>query len=211
MKKWIIFIFCLFFLVGSVVHAATIQWIDLDATVPRDDIPDPVQFDTAWSATLPGWDIVEGSRAWSDWSLTGGSAANKTGYDTNTSKLWMVFGSAYKQFTTPSSSVVFLMHGDFNDGYGNFYVDDVLLDTHDMYDGGPSGRFQAMIVTGLTEQVHTLRVEKTFQKNPSSSGTDLAIIGGGVIAPSSAVPEPATMLLFGFGLLGIAGAGRKRG
>ncbi len=156
---------------------------------------------------MPDWDITEGSRAWDDWSVSG--VANRTSYDSNTSKLWLIFGSASTTLSTETDSVVFLMHGDFNDGYGNFYVDDHLIDTHDLYDDGSSGLFQAMIVTGLNLGIHTLKVEIAGQKNPLSTGYNLAIIGGGALAPST-VPVPAAIWMLGSGLLLLAGFKRKQ-
>lgn len=202
MKNFIIQIILSFLLWAPAASAFTFEWRPLDSTLAATGT-----FAEGWGNTMPDWDITEGSRAWDDWLVSG--AANKTSYDSNTSKLWLKFGSASTTLTTETDSVVFLMHGDFNDGLGNFYVDNQLIDTHDLYDGGSSGLFQAMIVTGLDLGIHTLKVEWSGQKNSLSTGYDLAIIGGGAIAPS-AVPVPAAIWMLGSGLLVLTGFNRKQ-
>ncbi|NOX35117.1 MAG: PEP-CTERM sorting domain-containing protein [Deltaproteobacteria bacterium] len=47
-------------------------------------------------------------------------------------------------------------------------------------------------------------------ENYSASGENNEVTGEALWAVKAAVPEPATMLLFGFGILGIAGLGRKK-
>ena len=97
----------------------SIEWLTLDPTLAATGT-----FEEGWSNALPGWEITDGSRAWDEWTLSPGGAANRTRYDTNTSKLWLIFGNVSDSYTASSDSVVFLMHGDANDGYGR-YVDDI--------------------------------------------------------------------------------------
>ena len=186
--------------------AFNLQWVEgIDTNLLQ--TTDPSFFAQEWSRTLPGWDIVEGKRAYNEWLVDG--AANKTGYDTNTSKLWLLFGNAYTDLTTATDAVVFLMHGDSNDGYANFYVDNQLVyQNYDLYDDGASGEYLALIVSDLTFGLHSLKVERAGIKNPSSSGYDVAIIGGGALNASS-VPIPGAVWLFGSGLVGLVGLRRK--
>jgi hypothetical protein len=108
-------------------------------------------------------------------------------------------GYAQTQFTTPSDSLFVQFESDGNDGLADFYIDNVLV--HRLNTN--FGSWFAIVFADLDFGIHTLRV------NAASSGypRDLAIDAMGSGAP---VPVPATLLLLGSGLVGLAGLRRKR-
>jgi len=109
--------------------------------------------------------------------------------------------------TLLTDRVGFMMTGDYNDGFGAFYVDALYIGTFDLYNLGN----KSLIVTGLDYGLHTLRVVQTGNKNPSASANHVAIYGGAGLEPehASAVPLPGAAWLLGSGLLGLVGLRRR--
>lgn len=167
-------------------HAFSIQW------VPESD-------DTL--TTVGGYDILEYQDAGPgglDWTISGGGS--HTGTWGPPSMIWLIDtpNTASATFGMESTAISFMMHGNGNDGYAQFLVDGVDVGTYDMYMLG----FQSLIVTGLSYGFHTIDVVQTGNKNPLSFGNHVHILGGAAL--DAPVPEPATILLLGFGLIGLA-------
>jgi len=100
------------------------------------------------------------------------------------------------------------MAGDHNDGFAQFFVDNIDVGTHDMYRTGN----RILVVTELDSIAHSLRIVQLGQHNPNSTKGDVAIFGGAAFdTPIAAVPELETyvMLLAGLSLLGFVARYRK--
>ena len=96
------------------------------------------------------------------------------------------------------------MAGDHNDGFAQFFVDNIDVGTYDMYRGGN----RILVVNGLDSSAHTLKIVQLGLHSPLSTKGDVAIFGGAAFNASvSPIPEPETyvMLLAGLALLGFAG------
>ncbi len=155
--------------------------------------------------SVGGYDILEYMNAGTggiDWTLTELGSTGGNG----TSQLWLTNAptSASVTFTVPSSAVSFMIHGDSNDGFAEFFVDYVLLGSFDLYNLG----HQSLVVSDLAYSVHTLSVVQTGERNPSSSGDDVAIYGGAAI--SASVPEPPVAALWLLGLFNLAWISRHK-
>lgn len=132
-----------------------------------------------------------------DWTV-GGTGS----YSGSATQLWLLTGTglnASTTFTVPSTGVSFMMDGDHNDGFADFFVDGSAVATNvDLYFLG----WQSLVVTGLSLAPHTLQVVLLNIANPASLATHVAIFGG------AAIPEPGTIALLGAGLAGL-GFGRR--
>jgi len=85
---------------------------------------------------------------------------------------------AWTQFSQPSTAVAFVMDGDDNDGFAEFLFNGQAVGVFDLYNLGE----QALIVSGLPNSIHTLKIKLIDQKNPSSRGFDAHIYGGLALA-----------------------------
>lgn len=108
-----------------------------------------------------------------------------------------------------SNSIGFVMAGDHNDGFAQFFVDGIDVGTYDMFQTGN----RILMVTGLDSLAHSLRVVQLGLHNPNSTKGDVAIFGGVAFDTlTAAIPEPETyaMLLAGLGLLSLVACQKKR-
>jgi hypothetical protein len=62
-----------------------------------------------------------------------------------------------------------MMTGDFNDGYADFLVDGINVGRFDLFNLGN----QSLIVSDLTEGIHTIAVSQVGQKNPNIDSSPL--------------------------------------
>ncbi|MBS0588586.1 MAG: PEP-CTERM sorting domain-containing protein [Proteobacteria bacterium] len=188
-------------LISSHASALSIKWIPLVTTEKNGN---PVNIEG--NAVLEYRNAGKGGI---DWTVTGDGPTGGKGVR----ELWLFDNSAAgipgtsqatTSFSVISNSVGFVMAGDHNDGFAQFFVDNIDVGTYDMYRGGN----RILVVNGLDSSVHTLKIVQLGLHSPLSTKGDVAIFGGAAFNASvSPIPEPETyvMLLAGLALLGFAG------
>ncbi|UJP05521.1 MAG: PEP-CTERM sorting domain-containing protein [Nitrosomonas sp.] len=188
-------------LISAPVSALSIEWIPL-VTTEKNGNPLSVYGNTVLEYRNAG-------RGGIDWVVTGDGPTGGRGIR----ELWLfddsaagIFGTsqATTLFSVISNSIGFVMAGDHNDGFAQFFVDDIDVGTYDMYQAGN----RILVVTGLDSLAHTLKIVQLGEHNPNATKGDVAIFGGAAFnVPMAAIPEPETyaMLLAGLGLLGFLG------
>jgi len=173
-------------LISSHASAISIQWIPLGAASLEGE---PVN--------INGNPIIEYKNAGVggiDWDATGIGPRGGLGVQ----ELWLFDDSAGNipgtseattTFKEISNSVSFIMTGDHNDGFAQFFVDNIDVGTFDLYQIGNMN----LIVTGLDSIAHTLRIVQLGEHNLNSRKGDVAILGG---AAFNVLSEPTTLALF---------------
>ncbi len=193
-------------LISSQASALSIEWIPVESTAPQE-----------YPASIYGNPVIEyqnAGRGGIDWEVTG--IGPRGGWGSR--ELWLLDDSAAgipgtsqaaTQFSVNSNSVGFVMAGDHNDGFAQFFVDDINVGTYDMYQTG----WRILVVTGLDSFAHALKIVQLGEHNPHAAKGDVAIFGGAAFnTPVTAIPEPETylMLLTGLFLLGLVAYRRQR-
>jgi hypothetical protein len=188
-------------LISSHASALSTKWIPLVTTEKNGN---PVN--------IEGHAVLEYRNAGKggiDWVVTGDGPTGGRGIR----ELWLFDDSAAgipgtsqaaTSFSVVSNSVGFVMAGDHNDGFAQFFVDNIDVGIYDMYRGGN----RILVVDGLDPSAHSLKIVQLGLHNPHSTKGDVAIFGGAAFnMPVSSIPEPETyaMLLSGLVLLGFAG------
>jgi len=192
-------------LISSHALALSTEWIPLGGAATRQGNP----------IEINGNPVIEyrnAGRGGIDWEVTG---TGPTG-GWFRQELWLLDDSAAgipgtseatTTFSVISNSVGFIMAGDHNDGFAQFFVDNIDVGTFDMYQTGD----RILVVTELDSRAHSLRIVQLGQHNPNSTKGDVAIFGGAAFN-TPAIPELETyaMLLAGLGLLGLVARCRKQ-
>lgn len=172
-------------LVCSHASAISIQWSPLGAVAFEGE---PVN--------ISGSTIIEYKNAGVggiDWNATGIGPRGGLGVQ----ELWLFDDSAggipgtseaTTTFKEISNSVSFIMTGDHNDGFAQFFVDNIDVGTFDLYQTGNRN----LIVTGLDSIAHSLRILQLGEHNLHSRKGDVAILGG---AAFNIISEPTTLTL----------------
>ncbi len=188
-----IYITVILLLAYSHASAISIQWLPLGTTTAEGN-----------PSTLLGNPVLEYQNAGIggiDWVTSG--IGPRGGLEVQ--ELWLFDDSAggvpgtseaTTTFSIASNSVGFMMNGDHNDGFAQFFVDGVDVGIYDLFQIGRS----SLVVTGLNLAAHTLKVVQLGLHNPASTKGDVAIFGGAAFN-TQAVSEPAVMSLFFFPLL----------
>ena len=128
--------------------------------------------------------------------------------------LWFYYPGSYAtvEFDQPGTSIAFMLQSDANDGLVNFYVDNTEVLHHFDMQTLPGttvgGRVGTLVVSGLENGQHSVKIESAPDFAFSSGRNDFHIYGAAAVSP---VPAPAALWLWlaGCGLLGITGI-RKR-
>ncbi|OQW43113.1 MAG: cell wall anchor protein [Proteobacteria bacterium SG_bin4] len=185
------------FLISPNALAFSIEWLPL-VTAERNGNPLSIQGN-------PVLEYKNAGKGGIDWVVTGDGPTGGRGIR----ELWLFDDSAAgipgtsqatTSFSVISNAVGFVMAGDHNDGFAQFFVDGIDVGTFDMYRGGN----RILAVTGLDFMAHTLKIVQLGEHNPNSTKGDVAIFGGAAFnTPIAAIPEPQTyaMLLVGLILL----------
>lgn len=186
-------------LISFQASALSIEWIPLE-TAERNGIIQSINGNSVL-------DYNNAGRGGIDWEVSG--LGPKGGWGSR--ELWLLDDSAAgipgtsvatTVFSVMSNSVGFVMTGDHNDGFAQFFVDDIDVGTYDFFKSGD----RVLVVTGLDVIAHSMRIVQLGLHNPDSAKGDVAIIGGAAFnVPVAAIPEPETylMLLIGLGLIGM--------
>lgn len=185
-------------LASTSVSALSIQWIALPETATQQGNP----------GLILGNPVLEFRNAGEggiDWTATGigprGSYGDQELWLLDDSKAGILGTSeATTKFLVTSNSVAFIMNGDHNDGYAQFFVDDTDVGIFDLYHRGRS----ILAITGLDFVRHSLKVVQLGYHNPASTKADVAIFGGAAFnipADIAEIIEPPVATLFLIGLL----------
>lgn len=185
-------------LIGSHASAISIQWTPLGAATFEGE---PVN--------INGNPIIEYKNTGLggiDWDAAGIGPRGGLGVQ----ELWLLDDSAGNipgtseattTFKKISNSVSFIMTGDHNDGFAQFFVDNIDVGTFDLYQTGNRN----LIVTELDSIAHSLRIVQLGEHNLHSRKGDVAILGGAAfntisepttIFEPTTISEPATLALF---------------
>ena len=160
--------------------SATIKWIPLGATTIEGN-PGTIEERPIPEFRNAGLDGI-------DWITTGIGPRGGLGVE----ELWLfddsaggILGTSQAEttFSVISNSVSFLLAGDHNDGFAQFFVDGIDVGTFDLHQTGR----RSLVVTGLDSIAHTLRIVQLGTHNPLSTKGDVAIIGG---AAFNLISEP---------------------
>tara|TARA_R110002073_G_scaffold302561_2_gene470295 strand:- start:610 stop:1284 length:675 start_codon:yes stop_codon:yes gene_type:complete len=187
-------------LLSSHASATTIQWIPLGTTFEGK----PETFEGN-PGTIDGNPVMEFRNAGEGgikWETTGIGPRGGRGVQ----ELWLFDDSAdikrpgtseaETTFSVVSNSVSFIMYGDHNDGYAQFFVDNIDVGIFDLYKTG----FRNLVVTGLDSITHNLRIVQLGRHRPQSTKGDVAIIGGAAfnttLSPATTISEPSILGLF---------------
>lgn len=185
------------FLISPNALAFSIEWLPL-VTTEKNGNPLSIQGN-------PVLEYKNAGKGGIDWVVTGDGPTGGRGIR----ELWLFDDSAAgipgtsqatTTFSVISNAVGFVMAGDHNDGFAQFFVDGIDVGTFDMYRSGN----RILAVTGLDFMAHTLKIVQLGEHNPNSTKGDVAIFGGAAFnTPIAAIPEPQTyaMLLVGLILL----------
>ncbi|MDO8895349.1 PEP-CTERM sorting domain-containing protein [Nitrosomonas sp.] len=191
-------------LISSHASALSTQWISLGAATRQGN---PIE--------INGNSVIEfrnAGRGGIDWNVSGIGPRGGLGER----ELWLFDNSAAgipgtseatTVFSVISNSVGFIMAGDHNDGFAQFFVDNIDVGTYDMYRTGN----RILVVTELDSVAHSLRIVQLGRHNPNSTKGDVAIFGGAAFnTPAIPEPEAYAMLLAGLGLIGFVARYRKK-
>lgn len=191
-------------LISSHASALSTQWISLGAATRQGN---PIE--------INGNSVIEfrnAGRGGIDWDVSGIGPRGGLGVR----ELWLFDNSAAgilgtseatTVFSVISNSVGFIMAGDHNDGFAQFFVDNIDVGTYDMYRTGN----RILVVTELDSVAHSLRIVQLGRHNPNSTKGDVAIFGGAAFnTPAIPEPEAYAMFLAGLGLIGFVARYRKK-
>ncbi len=188
-----IYITVILLLISTHVSAISIQWLPLGITTIEGN-----------PSTLLGSPVLEYRNAGDggiDWITSGIGPRGGLGVE----ELWLFDDSAAgipgtseatTTFSTASNSVGFMMNGDHNDGFAQFFVDGIDLGVYDLFNTGR----RSLVVTGLNLAAHTLKIVQLGLHNPLATKGDVAIFGGAAFNTQT-VSEPSVLSFFFFPLL----------
>ncbi|MES2208282.1 MAG: hypothetical protein V4525_15980 [Pseudomonadota bacterium] len=146
------------------------------------------------NVNIDGYKIIESKKALfersetkisgkaTDWIVSPASGDIKCTGGEN-AMLWLMHDGleASTRFEKPSSAVAFLIHGDHNDGFADFYVNNLHIGTIDMHESN----YKALVINNLNEEKpHTLMVKVSGKQNKKSKGTHVHICAGFALKPS---------------------------
>lgn len=191
MKRILLALGCVFLVIPNVTLAFLYQWIP-----GAQDNP----------VSVSGYNVIEYMNAGSpsggnnQWHLSNPGSDSGNGLE----MLWLM-GSAGNfadvDLTKQSTAVAFMMHGNGNDGYADFYVDSTYICTRDMYISG----YNTLIVYDLSLLAHELKVVQNGSKNPLSSANHLHVLGGGALESQSVPDAGSTLVLLSLIFSGTVG------
>lgn len=189
-------------MVSMPAAALSIQWLPLPETATKRGNPGSI-------LGSPVLDFKNAGKGGLDWTATGIGPRGGLGKQ----ELWLLDDSkagipgtseATTTFSVASNSVAFIMNGDHNDGYAQFFVDDNEIGIFDMFRRGRA----ILAVTGLELIMHSIKVVQLGYHHPDTYKADIAIMGGAafnVAAINTEIGEPPAWVLFLTGLLFLVG------
>jgi len=169
------------------------------------------------AAVISSAPFEHGSRsAWAEVIESESGAVTKSGSWTNfnfgadpwNQGTWLVTAGSYAEavFSVAANTLLVQFEADGNDGVADFIVDGSSVGTYDTYN---LGWIQVMI-SGLSNSAHTLRVVAGPHPGTTFPADDLAIDAFGAVVAAPPLAEPGTLALFGFGVLVLGYARRKK-